>query len=72
MRSAVRRRRLLVSVAAILLLLSGTDAHAQRPAKDSPTFVVEGAFFAVVVTDLDASVRWYESNNETQFGYLRG
>jgi len=62
MRSAVRRGSLLVSVAATLLLLSGTDAHAQRLAKDSPTFMAEGAFFAVVVTDLDASVRWYESN----------
>ena len=62
MRSAVRRGSLPVSVAAILLVLSGTDAHAQRLAKDSPTFMAEGAFFAVVVTDLEASVRWYESN----------
>jgi catechol 2,3-dioxygenase-like lactoylglutathione lyase family enzyme len=61
MRPAVRRGSLLVSIAAILLI-SGTDAHPQRPAMDSPTFMAEGAFFAIVVTDLDASVRWYESN----------
>jgi len=62
MRPAVRRGSLPASVAAILLVISGTDAHPQRPAMDSPTFMAEGAFFAIVVTDLDASVGWYESN----------
>jgi catechol 2,3-dioxygenase-like lactoylglutathione lyase family enzyme len=45
-----------------LLFASGAAAQAQRPATDIPTFTAKGAFFAIVVTDLDASVRWYESN----------
>jgi catechol 2,3-dioxygenase-like lactoylglutathione lyase family enzyme len=28
----------------------------------SPAFTAQGAFLALVVTDLNASVRWYESN----------
>jgi catechol 2,3-dioxygenase-like lactoylglutathione lyase family enzyme len=62
MRPAARRVSVLTSIAAILLLISGRDAQGQPPALDSPTFVAEGAFFAIVVTDLDASMRWYESN----------
>jgi catechol 2,3-dioxygenase-like lactoylglutathione lyase family enzyme len=62
MRPAVRRGSLLVSMAAILLLISGENIHAQQPAMDSPTFAAEGGFFAIVVIDLDASVLWYESN----------
>jgi catechol 2,3-dioxygenase-like lactoylglutathione lyase family enzyme len=62
MRPAVRNVRLVISIAAILLLIAGTDAQTQPPAMDSPAFTAEGAFFAIVVTDLDASVPWYESN----------
>jgi catechol 2,3-dioxygenase-like lactoylglutathione lyase family enzyme len=43
-----------------LLFASGAAAQGQPPA--IPAFAAQGAFFAIVVTDLDASVRWYESN----------
>ncbi len=48
----------------VALLLSASEAAAQGqpPATDVPSFAAQGAFVAIVVTDLDASVHWYESN----------
>src|SRR4029077_446009 len=34
----------------------------QSSASDVPAFAAQGAFFAIVVTDLDASLHWYQSN----------
>lgn len=42
---------------AILLFASAVGAQPGAPA-----FAAQGAFVAIVVTDLDASVHWYESN----------
>jgi catechol 2,3-dioxygenase-like lactoylglutathione lyase family enzyme len=47
-------------LAAVLLLASGAAAQGQPT--DAPAFTAQGAFVAIVVTDLDASERWYESN----------
>jgi catechol 2,3-dioxygenase-like lactoylglutathione lyase family enzyme len=49
-------------LAALLLSASGAAAQGQPPATDVPSFTAQGAFVAIVVTDLDASVHWYESN----------
>jgi catechol 2,3-dioxygenase-like lactoylglutathione lyase family enzyme len=49
-------------LAAVLLFASGAAARGQAPATDVPAFTAQGAFIAIVVSDLDASVRWYESN----------
>ena len=49
-------------LAALLLFALGAAAPGQPPAADVPAFTAQGAFVAIVVTDLDASVRWYESN----------
>ena len=49
-------------VAALLLFTSGAAAQGQPLASDVPAFTAQGAFVAIVVTDLDASARWYESN----------
>src|SRR5437879_6638791 len=50
-------------LAALLLCASGAAAQGQPPATDGrPSFTAQGAFVAIVVTDLDASVRWYQSN----------
>jgi catechol 2,3-dioxygenase-like lactoylglutathione lyase family enzyme len=45
-----------------LLLVSQIAAQDQSSASDLPAFAAQGAFFAIVVTDLDASVHWYQSN----------
>jgi catechol 2,3-dioxygenase-like lactoylglutathione lyase family enzyme len=42
-----------------LLFASGA---AQGQPEVNPGFTAQGAFVAIVVTDLDASMRWYESN----------
>jgi catechol 2,3-dioxygenase-like lactoylglutathione lyase family enzyme len=47
---------------ALLLSASGAAAQSQHPETDVPSFTAQGAFVAIVVTDLDASVHWYESN----------
>jgi catechol 2,3-dioxygenase-like lactoylglutathione lyase family enzyme len=47
---------------AILLFASGAVAQDQPTTTDVPAFTAQGAFFAIVVTDLDASVHWYQSN----------
>lgn len=47
---------------ATLLLFAVWGAQLQPLAADVPSFNVQGAFLAVVVTDLDASVHWYGSN----------
>lgn len=49
-------------LAVSLLVALVAAAHGQQPAKDVPLFTAQGAFVAIVVTDLDASVHWYESN----------
>jgi len=49
-------------LAALLLFASGAAAQDHSPTTDAPTFTAQGASVAIVVTDLDASVRWYESN----------
>lgn len=48
--------------AAPLLLVSQIVAQDHSSASDLPAFAAQGAFFAIVVTDLDASVHWYQSN----------
>jgi catechol 2,3-dioxygenase-like lactoylglutathione lyase family enzyme len=45
-----------------LLFASGAAAQGQPLATGVPAFTAQGAFVAIVVTDLDASVHWYESN----------
>src|ERR1700722_13923881 len=45
-----------------LLLVSQIVAQDQSSASDVPAFAAQGAFFAIVVTDLDASVPWYQAN----------
>jgi hypothetical protein len=47
----------------ITLLLFGAKAVAQiqPPTADAPFFAARGAFFAVVVADLDATELWYKS-----------
>lgn len=42
-----------------VLLLFASRVVAQS---GGPAFTAQGAFVAIVVTDLDASLRWYESN----------
>jgi catechol 2,3-dioxygenase-like lactoylglutathione lyase family enzyme len=49
-------------IAVLLLSASGAATQGQRPAMDVPSFTAQGAFVAIVVTDLDSSVHWYESN----------
>ena len=49
-------------LAALLLFASGAAAQGQPAAVEVPAFTAQGAFVAIVVTDLDASVHWYESN----------
>ncbi len=49
-------------LAALLLLASGAAGQGPSPATEAPAFTAQGAFVAVVVTDLNASVHWYESN----------
>jgi len=47
----------------ITLLLFGAKAvtQIQPPTADAPFFAARGAFFAVVVADLDATELWYKS-----------
>jgi catechol 2,3-dioxygenase-like lactoylglutathione lyase family enzyme len=47
---------------ALLLFTSGAVAQRHSSAAEAPAFTAQGAFVAIVVTDLDASVRWYESS----------
>jgi catechol 2,3-dioxygenase-like lactoylglutathione lyase family enzyme len=49
-------------LAEFLLFAFGAAAQGQPPATDDPAFTAQGAFVAIVVKDLDASVHWYESN----------
>jgi hypothetical protein len=48
-------------LAAILLFASGAVALGHYTVTGAPAFTARGAFIAIVVTDLDASVKWYES-----------
>jgi catechol 2,3-dioxygenase-like lactoylglutathione lyase family enzyme len=45
-----------------LLLFSSAAAQRHSSATEAPAFTARGAFVAIVVTDLDASVHWYESS----------
>jgi len=47
---------------ALLLLVSEATAESQAATTGVPPFTAHGAFFAIVATNLDASVQWYESN----------
>ncbi len=49
-------------LAEFFLFALGAAAQGQPPTTDVPAFTAQGAFVAIVVTDLDASVHWYESN----------
>jgi catechol 2,3-dioxygenase-like lactoylglutathione lyase family enzyme len=49
-------------LAAFWLFALGAAAQGPPPAADVPAFTAQGAFVAIVVTDLDASQHWYESN----------
>ena len=49
-------------LAALLLFASGAAAQGHPSATEAPAFTTQGAFVAIVVTDLDASVDWYESS----------
>ncbi|MBZ5531203.1 MAG: VOC family protein [Acidobacteriia bacterium] len=55
----IARFVLLICAASSALLLSGQKA---APAASVPAFGTEGAFWAIVVADLDASERWYSEN----------
>src|SRR5215831_5166534 len=48
-------------LAAILLSASVTVAQSHHALTEAPIFTAQGAFLAIVVTDLDASVHWYQS-----------
>jgi catechol 2,3-dioxygenase-like lactoylglutathione lyase family enzyme len=45
-----------------LLLVWRVVTQSQTTATHAPPFMAQGAFAAIVVTDLDASVNWNESN----------
>jgi catechol 2,3-dioxygenase-like lactoylglutathione lyase family enzyme len=47
---------------ALLLFISGAAAQRHPSTTEVPAFTAQGAFVAIVVTDLDASVHWYKSN----------
>jgi|SRR5450432_1623238 len=47
---------------ALLLFAWGATAQSRPPGTEAPAFTAQGAFIAIVVTDLDASVHWYESS----------
>jgi catechol 2,3-dioxygenase-like lactoylglutathione lyase family enzyme len=49
-------------LATLLLFASGAAAQGHSSATEAPAFTAQGAFVAIVVTDLDASVHWYESS----------
>jgi catechol 2,3-dioxygenase-like lactoylglutathione lyase family enzyme len=46
---------------AMLLSIPAAGPREQTTAADAPDFTAQGAFVAIVVTDLDASARWYQS-----------
>ena len=48
-------------LATILLFASGAVAQGHYAVTEAPAFTARGAFIAIVVTDLDASLNWYES-----------
>jgi catechol 2,3-dioxygenase-like lactoylglutathione lyase family enzyme len=50
------------SLVLLVLLVAKAIAQTQPSAPDVPSFVARGAFFAIVVADLDATEHWYESN----------
>jgi catechol 2,3-dioxygenase-like lactoylglutathione lyase family enzyme len=47
---------------ALLLFASGAAAQGHPSATEAPAFTAQGAFVAIVVTDLDASVHWYAAS----------
>lgn len=49
-------------LASLLLMASGAVAQGRSSTTEAPAFTAKGAFVAIVVTDLDASVHWYESS----------
>jgi catechol 2,3-dioxygenase-like lactoylglutathione lyase family enzyme len=49
-------------LAVLTLSVAGALAQRRSPATDVPAFTAQGAFFAIVVADLDVSEHWYESN----------
>jgi len=49
-------------LAALWILVSPHSISSQPPPSAEPTFVAQGAFIALVVTNLDASMDWYKSN----------
>jgi catechol 2,3-dioxygenase-like lactoylglutathione lyase family enzyme len=51
-----------VWLAAIWILVSPDSVSPQPLPPERPTFVAQGAFIALVVTNLDASLDWYKSN----------
>jgi catechol 2,3-dioxygenase-like lactoylglutathione lyase family enzyme len=48
-------------LAVLLLFALGAVAQGHSSATEAPAFTSQGAFVAIVVTDIDASVHWYES-----------
>lgn len=46
----------------LLLFASGALTQGHSSTTEAPAFTAQGAFVAIVVTDLDASVHWYESS----------
>ena len=49
-------------LAALMLCTAGAAAQGLPSATEAPAFAAQGAFVAIVVTDLDASVHWYEGS----------
>ena len=49
-------------LASLLLFAPGAAAQSHSSTTEAPAFTAQGAFVAIVVTDLDASVHWYESS----------
>ena len=47
---------------AVLSFALATFARHQPVSREGPQFTAQGAFAAFVVTDLDASLNWYQSN----------
>lgn len=50
------------NLVSLLLMASGAAAQRHSSTREVPAFTAQGAFVAIVVTDLDASVHWYESS----------
>jgi catechol 2,3-dioxygenase-like lactoylglutathione lyase family enzyme len=49
-------------LALLLRFACGAGAQGHSSTTEAPAFTAQGAFVAIVVTDLNASVRWYESS----------